>query len=657
MPLKNDSDQQAKSSQNLFFTLALFDYIDAQFSQLAEDIDKDPRTHYLYAIFDSLSSAGSMYRWLCTLYLSSNDPDAIHNAMMTPGSIMAIIGETLFLILFSVLAYKFDNEENKEQQAAYKKYIIVGWMYFRDIMKGLKNVYKGWSSAIIVASLLGGGLNLSYLITPIGLALGVFAAGNRIWLRWMLEDRKAMMQANIKLTEKIKNLGSLTQLKKEEYLNDILYQSIYKRVLAYLSVGIGGFLDGLYLYVGVLCLVVITSPIFPVLTGICALYTLACVTTRIYEEYEFQRRLFVTQNKCKLELLALDLKCRYSEFLALLQKEDKDEADLLELTKLKNALRNTLTEFDALRILLKKQSTHTQFTAFLLGLRNGLYAYGALASVLFAISAILILAGSSFPPALLIVSVFIGVALLIGFITHSLITNYARIKVAREQDSIERPYNELVNLNHELQIELEVPAVVLDQTIFNKCIKDGLDINPHPLSLAQEWFEIIRSLFAGFGKGKNFAEFAGNPLLEADDLGHVHDSNFLRLIALICSAIFGIILAIRALAKGLGRVPLGQQKTTSIPPTPKHSAANPPYQKTNKDESNLNAQSTLSTEDLRKNHSTLLSKELDKPAPETSSGRCLPRISSLLPFSIFNSTAKSSTETPSSQNSNTVAAL
>ena len=55
-----------------------------------------------------------------------------------------------------------------------------------------------------------GGQNLSQLIVPFGLILGVLSVLNRIWLRYMVNQRKEMMKANAKLLQELQNTEYLS---------------------------------------------------------------------------------------------------------------------------------------------------------------------------------------------------------------------------------------------------------------------------------------------------------------------------------------------------------------------------------------------------------------------------------------------------------------
>lgn len=548
MSLESDENQDIKPV-DLIFILAIAGRIDAQSRILAENLDKSRVIYYAYAALDSFSSSYSMFKYFFDLCLANNDPNLMHDIMMSPAGIIGITLETLFLVTFSVLATHYDGEKKD----SFKKFIATAWPYVRDVMKGLKNAYKGWRSAVVAIALIGG-TNLNYLIAPVGLILGVLAAANRFWLRSMVEARKVMMRANTELLLEIKKLRTLSLEESKTYLTQIQPQSLQTRIMAYLAVAVGGFIDGLYLYVGVLGLAVLSPPLFTAMAVICLIYTLACIITRLYEEYDFQQRLLITQTKCQIALLIKVVETSYAQLLLLRNKLNKTPLDLIAIKQLEEEVCQFIGEFEEKRQLLISQSSRSYLAAILLGMKNGLYAYSALASVLFLVGSILVLTGATFPPALMVSCVILGLFLMIGFSIHSVVKTYFHTN--KNETIEERPYYHLIEMRTSILEGHD--NYYLEGESFHESIKDGLSLDPAPQFFYQEWFEVFRSLFSGFGKGQKFVDFAGNPLQELDDQGHYHDTPVMYILGVISALIFGSILALRALARGFGRTQLGQ---------------------------------------------------------------------------------------------------
>lgn len=549
MPLQNDENQALKP-KDLLFVLAIAGRIDAQSRLLAQDFETGRHVYYGYAVLDSLSSSYSMFKYFFDVFVSNNDPDLMHEMMMTPGGIIAIVAESLFLVAFSLFACRYENADSE----SIEKFISSAWPYLRGVMKGLKNAYKGWRSAVQAISVIGG-VDLKYAIIPVGLTLGIFAAANRFWSLREVENRKLMMKQNAALLLEIMKGESLTNEQLQKKLSEIAYQSDESRHRLFFSVAAGGLIDGLYLYVGVLSLSVVTPPVFIAMAIMCSIYTLACVVTRLYEEYDYQLRLLITQTNCKLALITNELETRYMRLLVLNNKPNQTQIELDEIKSLKNSVADLIGRFDEMRCLLRAQTSRSYLSASLLGIKNGLFAYSALASILFLIAAILILTSTAFPPALLVFSVSLGMVFMLGFLAHSLVINYFHLNNNPGAD--ERPYDQLIQMRIRLQDEPD-NAFLLKANEFRCTLKDGLTLDPSPQFFFPEWFEVIRSFFSGVSKGQKFVDFAGNPLQEADAQGHYHDTPVMYILAVFSSILFAVILAFRALARGLGRAPLAK---------------------------------------------------------------------------------------------------
>ncbi len=549
MSLESD-DNQALKPIDLVFILAIAGRIDAQIRILSKQLDKDRSIYYAYTVFDSLSCTSSMFKYTMDVFFSNKSNDEVHDLMMSPVGIIGITLETLFLVGFSTLAVKFD----KETEDNYKKWIATAWPYFRDVMKGLKNAYKGWRSTVVAVNLLGG-IDINYLIAPVGLILGIFAAANRFWLRRMVELRKAMMDANALLRKEVKRLLSLTHDERKFYLRQIKYQSDETRILAFLSVGLGGFIDGLYLYFGVLSLALLSPPLLVFMVVMCTVYTTACIITRVYEEYDYQVRLEFTQTKCKIELIAKEAETTYAKLLLLQKKNNKSDADLIQIKLLKADLHVLLTKFDKQRSILSQKLTHTYFSATLLGLKHGLYTYGALASVLFLAGSILTLSGIAFPPALLVICASLGLAFIIGFIVNSLVKNYQHSH--RENLEGKQPYHQLTDLRDKIKLNLEIDELP-EKRLFRQALDDGITVNASLHSNVPERAEAMRSLFSGFGKGQKIISFFGSCFQVANEQGHYHDTEMMHVVSLFSALVCGTTLGLRALARGFSRPPWWQ---------------------------------------------------------------------------------------------------
>ncbi|KTD69374.1 transmembrane protein [Legionella steelei] len=547
---KKGEEGSSLKSQELVSLLAIAGCIDAQSRLLAQKLDNDRYIYHAYAVVDSLSSSYSMFKYFMEVFMRNTDADYLHKIATSPEGIAAISAEAIFLVSFSFLASVFDGEEND----SVKKFIAAAWPYFRDVMKGLKNAYKGWRSTVQVLGALG--LDLKDMLIPVGLVLGVFAAANRFWIRSMQERRKKQMNANKELLVEIRQLTSLTKLDRKAYLSRIEQQSDEDRIHAFLAVTTGGLLDGLYLYMGVMSLAILAPHLFLAMTVLSVFYTLACVVTRIYEEYDFQLRLEVTQTRCKLELTSKELELTYAKLLELQETAKKKFINPADVKQLKLRVCQLIQQFDEERQLLQEQTTHSYLTAGLLGMKYGLFGYGVLTSILFTVSSVFLVTASAFPPALLAAFIVSGLVLMIGMTAFMLHSHHQYVQKQKAENEKECPYDQIKKMK--ANIEAQNDAEYLTAESFKSSLKNGSNPSSSPQSFFQEWFEVFRCFASGLSKGNNFSNFATSALQEEDPEGHYHDVPIMGILAIANAVLFSLILGLRALARGLGRPPLGQ---------------------------------------------------------------------------------------------------
>jgi hypothetical protein len=230
---------------------------------------------------------------------------------MTPAEIAAMAASSITLITFATLGNIFkDKDEN-----LYKRYLAIAWPYFRGVLKGIKNAYKGLNSTLKVVELLGIA-DARNLVVPVGLLLGVLAAFSRMGNYYFSRERKMAMDANDVFLKEFKKAYEKIFTERNIELEDIYKKISTKRgeiknrqaqnslkKIAFINVLYGSFIDGLYLYVGVLSLCALAPPALVAMSVFCGIYFLACIATRIYEEYIYQRELAFSDAKIDLALI------------------------------------------------------------------------------------------------------------------------------------------------------------------------------------------------------------------------------------------------------------------------------------------------------------------------------------------------------------------
>lgn len=492
---------------------------------------------FIYVLYGSLDGLSLNYSTLKYFFdvMSQKDKsssDVMHDWMLTPAGIVGTALSSIGVIVFSLLANHFKDDDKN----ALKRFIAISWPYIRDMGKAVKNSFKGIRSTFQLAELFGSGKNLRQLIVPFGVLLGVFSIANRLWYRHMIEQRKKMMTANKEFLEEIlkeEKLDRETLETLKQKRTQIPRQSKDSRTGALFSACYGGAVDGLYLYMGIFSVCAIMPPALIVLTVFCSIYMVVSVVTRIYEEYNYQHMLTIAETRVDLALESRELELRFAELEADLGNKEKS-------TKFQDTLRSFIKKREKLQILL----TPSYASAFLAGIRNGLYAYSAFSSVIFAVATILTLAAVAFPPALLIAMVSIGMAALIGFTIYSLVHTY-RERAALKPEELSENLTKILASENCL-----TPATTSPKTSkIRALLLSAMDIDIVP-QFFQAWSETLRSFFSGLGKGSKAVDFTMNPLQELDDKGHYHDSLPMLIMTGISALVHSLILAFRAFTKG-----------------------------------------------------------------------------------------------------------
>ena len=553
--------------------------------QFAKKLDEIKHIYALYGAIDGLSISYSSVKYWFDLLCATNKnsaSDLMHGWMLTPEGIAAVAVESIVLISFSFLANVFsDKDPNKA-----KRFIAVVWPYLRDGLKGLKSGYKGVRGALQVAEMLTG-QDIRNLILPLGLLLSGLYVCVRLWNRHVRSTRKTMMDENKQLLLAIldpQNPKYKTKLTDDDIKaileNEIKKQKDWERYVTLLAAACGGLIDGAYLYLSVVTLAALVPPVFIAMLICSVIYSITCIITRIYEEYDFQRKLDATGAKIKLAVCARQLE----EIVDELRKSAEDTAAMatqisrvptneaepappelpgliaqraLELSRQKELLKKLQTamgEFVTKRNELSSFLSLSALSAALAGLKNGLAAYGALASVMFGVAAVNAMFLVAFPPAFLIAGIITGMVFLIAFMTHSLIKNYVQL---REQEKIgQKRHAALTEMVAFVERAIEAETLTTDDLNPMKCndaIKTAMFAPSSEKLYYEEGFEVLRALGSGVAKGQKSVDFVLNPLLELDSAGHCHDTPLTLWVTAASATVYAGTFALRAVARGFGR--------------------------------------------------------------------------------------------------------
>ncbi|MFC3909862.1 hypothetical protein ACFORL_12345 [Legionella dresdenensis] len=509
----------------------------------------------IFALCDALNIAYSTLKYIFDLYCNNTNKlssDVMHEWTLTPIGIAVAALESVTLIALAWIGSHFQEDDKNIVIGS----LVTAWPYIRDILKALKNAYKGIRSTLLIAHLLGAEQNMSFLLAPLGIAFGCLSVLNRIALRYMIETRKGMMKTNGDELEAIEKKQSMTSAECDAIRDKIAQkgrQHMATRVWALAACAYGGLIDSLYLYLGVFSLCVVSWPALVAMTVLSSIYSVCCVLGRMYEEYNYQRDLLIAEAKIHLALYDKEKReemvSLFNTLNAKLTEQDQNASELLsqdiadvieKLCKITDGYTTHRKHLASLQIL-------SNTSSLLAGIRHGLSAYGALNSVIFFVATVTAMSGGVLPPALIIAGVSIGMAFLLGFTLVSVIRNY-RHRVVQEKTE---------NSLDEVSKILESVKKVNAQKIGLGSVKDirasignGIKVEASPKSFINEWAEIIRSFFSGLGKGPKATDFTLNFLQEPDGQGHYQDTPVMWGITVVTAAVYAVVLGLRAWTRG-----------------------------------------------------------------------------------------------------------
>lgn len=511
----------------------------------AKELEKTKIVYALYGALDGLSISYSMVKYVFDILCTNNQQsssDAMHEWMVSPSGALIAASEAVVLIGFSLLGNVLKPDDGVQNKFnTFKRYIAVLWPYCRDSLKGLKNAYKGVRSAFQVANAFVG-QDLNFLILPTGLLLGGISVLNRIWYRSVRNERKGINKAYKKILEQIQDAESLDKLDKKIYdklleLQGKIQQQKNNLPMAVLSQFYSGFIDSLYLYMGVVGAASMAPPVFITLSVCCVIITIACIASRVYEEFEAQRELKVNKIKTELVLCSKELKERLAE----LQVSSEQPVSKAPKTNRK-PLKDILNKFIEKRNELEHELNLSYKSAALSGLRDGLAAYSVITSMMFAAATIYAMSFAAFPAFFVIATVALGMACLVGFMAYALIKNYFHLN--------HKPHKEKFGETEKQIKDYIARANELEISGSYKAIDESLVLDASPQFFFQEWFEVARSFFSGVGKGQKSVDYTFNSWQERDEDGHYHDTPVMFGLACLSSTVFAVALALRAYVRG-----------------------------------------------------------------------------------------------------------
>jgi len=485
-----------------------------------------------YGVIDGFNTAALSVKGGCDIASIVTDvpcPDIMHDFVLSPVGIVFVSLESVFFIGFSY----FGNVWSDTDKHPGKKYTTIAWSYGREGIKSVKAAHKGSHSAIQIIELLSSH-DLRYVMLPTGAVLAFFAVVNRAVLRNIRNKRRVMQSGKIskdgKRIIKSGNVQLLYKVKKTGLqlvdADEIWRESKRLRVLALGMSVYAGVIDGLYLYMGVFSLAVLTPSLLVIVVACSAIFTLSCVLTRLYEEHQYQQELEISAVRVELALSGNSLKKLSQDYLSCICSLDVVDAQWLNFKQKRAHLRSLL------------RLSYTE--ALLAGLKNGLAGYLAILAAFFAISIISTILNVTFSPALLLAGIGLGLLLLVGLMAHSLNKQSAHIKAQDSKFMAEPPYTA-----EQLSLQAD----------FTQIIDAQQDLEPPPISSFLSWSEVGRSLCSGVGKAHKGAVFSLGSMQGRDGDGHIHDPSNMLWPIWILTILNSAVLTGRAIAREFGRPP------------------------------------------------------------------------------------------------------
>ncbi|MDF1677768.1 MAG: hypothetical protein P1U32_03650 [Legionellaceae bacterium] len=285
----------------------------------------------------------------------------------------------------------------------------------------------------------------------------------------------------------------------------------------YGSATYSGFIDGLYMFMGLISITAMTPQILFVVSCVSLFFCATCIVTRLHEEKDFQRNLYISRHKTELALSAKNLEIQLSKRAEIehrilkvtndLSIELDDDALTKLLQKADASVNAALAQFNGDRKKLFETQKISKTDAILMGLRQALAAYTALVCSVFAISAVSSLFfATALPELVALCTVLAGVALVVGFTAYSLsiARDYTAKQKQHQADKDVSIYNFVEKYkNKPLNVLLkEFPKEKGKQgssTLFDL----GLDL-ALPIYFLMSWTDIFRAAFSGLLKAIKF---------------------------------------------------------------------------------------------------------------------------------------------------------
>lgn len=516
-------------------------------TRLAKQLHDSKIIYALYGLIDGqLVSYSSIKYFFDFVPKSANNP--MRDWYKSPAGLIVASIESVILMGLSVVA----NTSEEDDPDVYKKAVKKMWPYIRSIVGELKDASSAVSNGIKVASLFQN-TKPTHLMLPASVTIGILSVANRIWQRQLQDQRKELKKELKKLLKEITAFNKevcgdpdqlgIHQAKLADYSSKLESLSKLQQSASYSSAVYAGLVESAGSYLGLLTLVTLSSPAFIPLAASCLVFSLATITTSLYEARESQAAL-------ELEVLKIELHCKQHE-IQLINAElgflgNAKTAEAEEKKKLLEVRCATLLS-EVIEITQKFDSQNPAIIGVVFkGVQGGFEAYSTFNKTILTAIALFM---KTVPPTLVVSSVFVGVALLAGFTAYALVAHYYQQQAV--QDALQ---------NHSHQEQVIEGAFQKANRVVGELIKSHTpDVTSS--SLVNKLLDVTGSLFSGLKKGEKLVGYVLTlSILEISLQEKLEDQPIVTKIRITVGVITSLILALRVYALNFGQAEMKEEK-------------------------------------------------------------------------------------------------
>ncbi len=294
-----------------------------------------------------------------------------------------------------------------------------------------------------------------------------------------------------------------------------------------------------------------------------------CIVSRVYEEYQNQQQLLITQYRIDLANAARDLELFLIELnkvaLAIALEKDPIKRKALESKqeKIDEKLEKQLKYFEEKRHFLRNSYYLSTTETLLLGIKHGLPVYGALISFIFALAFIGAIFGFAIPPIGIIITAALGVPILTLFVVDAFVQRRTPPKnlfledrknasaLSKTVQNVKASFK-LTHKDAHDEYETFLKGAYVKKALLDQIVK-GLRADPLADTFYADTSEVIRSFWAGLSKGRKAIEMLMNRLQKRDENGHYQDTRVMYIVIIPLALIYAIVFTLNAFVKGFSR--------------------------------------------------------------------------------------------------------